>query len=269
MARWKALPEGLDPVVVQLVVQLRRLKDASGLSVRQVAERTGYGESSWERYLGGRMLAPREAVEALAELADTDAVSVLVLHETARHAWKTDTADKDTDAAHVPAASEAAQLPEPEASTEDPVAQPEVQARSSSRRGPNTRAVLSCVLSALVGAAVTLLVVQPWTSTSAAASAKPAAVIPSPTHYSCRFTRIGGKWYAGNSTTSTDLVIDGMDGPEVAEVQCLLQHAGISPGGIDGVFGHLTLSAVIAAQQADHLDIDGQVGPETWAALRG
>jgi peptidoglycan hydrolase-like protein with peptidoglycan-binding domain len=87
-------------------------------------------------------------------------------------------------------------------------------------------------------------------------------------HYSCHFTQIAGKWYAGNSSTNTDPVYDSMDGPEVAEVQCLLQHAGISPGGVDGQFGHLTLSAVIAAQVTDHLDIDGQVGPETWAALR-
>jgi peptidoglycan hydrolase-like protein with peptidoglycan-binding domain len=54
----------------------------------------------------------------------------------------------------------------------------------------------------------------------------------------------------------------------VAELQCLLQRAGISPGGVDGNFGPLTEKAVIDEQLAQHLDIDGQVGPQTWGALR-
>jgi transcriptional regulator with XRE-family HTH domain len=267
VARWKALPEGLDPVVVQLVVQLRRLKDASGLSVRQVADRTGYAESSWERYLNGRTLAPREAVEALAELAGGNAVAVLVLHETAVQAWKA--AAPEQAAAPIPAGSAAAEEPGPVGSAQGPTAAPELSGRSSVRRGPGVSTVVACALSAVAGAAATLLVVQPWSPATAAASPRPAVVSSSPVHYSCHFTRSGGRWYAGNSTTSTDLVYDGMNGPEVAEVQCLLQRAGISPSGIDGIFGHLTLGAVIAAQQADHLDVDGQVGPETWAALRG
>ena len=41
MARWKELPGGLDPVVVEFIGQLRRLKDASGLSVHRLAARTG------------------------------------------------------------------------------------------------------------------------------------------------------------------------------------------------------------------------------------
>jgi peptidoglycan hydrolase-like protein with peptidoglycan-binding domain len=75
-------------------------------------------------------------------------------------------------------------------------------------------------------------------------------------------------WYAGNSTTRNDHLEVDMSGPGVAELQCLLQRAGISPGGVDGNFGPLTESAVIQAQKTYHLGIDGQVGPQTWMALR-
>ncbi|MYV93451.1 helix-turn-helix transcriptional regulator, partial [Streptomyces sp. SID1034] len=68
MPRWKALPDELDPQVREFASQLRRLVDRSGLSVAAVADRTGYSRTSWERYLGGRLLAPKAAVLALAEV---------------------------------------------------------------------------------------------------------------------------------------------------------------------------------------------------------
>jgi peptidoglycan hydrolase-like protein with peptidoglycan-binding domain len=86
--------------------------------------------------------------------------------------------------------------------------------------------------------------------------------------YHCAYSKKAGKWYAGNSATSTKQVVVDMFGPDVAELQCLLQRIGITPGGIDGNFGPLTELAVIQAQKHFHLDVDGQVGPLTWAALR-
>src|SRR5262245_43165847 len=62
MARWKPLPSELDPAVVEFVGQLRRLKDQSGWSLQRLSASTGYSASSWERYLGGRLLPPWEAV---------------------------------------------------------------------------------------------------------------------------------------------------------------------------------------------------------------
>ncbi|CAM5741747.1 hypothetical protein SHIRM173S_07885 [Streptomyces hirsutus] len=59
MPRWKGLPTELDPEHAELVVMPRHLKDHSGLSLRQLAAKTGYSSSSWERYLGGRALPPR------------------------------------------------------------------------------------------------------------------------------------------------------------------------------------------------------------------
>ncbi|MFJ5529674.1 DUF2690 domain-containing protein [Streptomyces sp. NPDC093261] len=87
MPRWKALPEELDPQIREFTGQLRRLVDHSGLSVYAVADRTGYGKSSWERYLAGRLLAPKGAVVALAEVTGTDPVRLTTLWERAERAW--------------------------------------------------------------------------------------------------------------------------------------------------------------------------------------
>ena len=87
MSRWKVLPAELDPRVRQLVVRLRRLKDHSGLSIRQLAARTGYSPKSWERYLGGASLPPGEAVEALARICGEDPTRLLALREVAAEGW--------------------------------------------------------------------------------------------------------------------------------------------------------------------------------------
>jgi len=94
MARWKALPEGLDPAVVQLVVQLRQLKDETGSRLERLAVRTGYSASSRERYLRGRLLPPREALEALAKAAGADPVRLLALHQAAAEAWQSGTPEQ-------------------------------------------------------------------------------------------------------------------------------------------------------------------------------
>jgi transcriptional regulator with XRE-family HTH domain len=80
MPRSKTLPAELDPSARQLVTRLRRLKDHSELTMRQLAVKTGYSAKSWERYLGGTSLPPREAVEALARITGTDPVPLLALH---------------------------------------------------------------------------------------------------------------------------------------------------------------------------------------------
>ncbi len=265
MARWKALPEGLDPAVIQLAVQLRRMKDDSRLSLDQLAARTGYSASSWERYLGGRLLPPREAAEALAELVGADQVRLLVLYEAAADAWRSGPAADPSptdgvDAAADGAAADAADPADADAAGPEPVRRPRQRLRY----------IVTAVVAAAAGAAIALLSVQPAQSaqTCPPAGRAAAAASPTPVHYTCAFTRRDGLWYAGNSTTTTDTLEVTMAGPEVAELQCLLQHAGISPGGIDGNYGPLTEHAVIQEQQEQHLIVDGQVGPQTWGALR-
>ncbi|MFD9909495.1 XRE family transcriptional regulator [Streptomyces sp. NPDC059063] len=87
MPRWKALPDDLDPQVREFASQLRRLVDRSGLSIAAVADRTGYSKTSWERYLNGRLLAPKGAIVALAEVTGTPPVHLITMWELAERAW--------------------------------------------------------------------------------------------------------------------------------------------------------------------------------------
>ncbi|MGW0866647.1 DUF2690 domain-containing protein [Streptomyces sp. NPDC002611] len=87
MPRWKALPEELDPQIREFTSQLRRLVDRSGLSIASIADRTGYSKTSWERYLNGRLLAPKGAIVALAEVTGTNPLHLTTMWELAERAW--------------------------------------------------------------------------------------------------------------------------------------------------------------------------------------
>ncbi|MFE3514852.1 DUF2690 domain-containing protein [Streptomyces sp. NPDC059166] len=87
MARWKALPDELDPQMREFVLRLRVLVDHAGLSIAAVADRTGYSRASWGRYLGGTLLAPKGAVVALAEVTGTPPQHLAALWEPAERAW--------------------------------------------------------------------------------------------------------------------------------------------------------------------------------------
>ncbi|MEU4150111.1 DUF2690 domain-containing protein [Streptomyces sp. NPDC026659] len=87
MPRWKPLPDDLDPQIREFTGQLRRIVDRGGLGVAALADRTGYSRTSWERYLGGRLLAPLGAVVALAEATDTSPVHLTTMWELAERAW--------------------------------------------------------------------------------------------------------------------------------------------------------------------------------------
>ncbi len=87
MPRWKALPDELDPQIREFTSQLRRLVDRSELSVASVADATGYSKTSWERYLNGRLLAPKGAIVALAEVTRTNPVHLTTMWELAERAW--------------------------------------------------------------------------------------------------------------------------------------------------------------------------------------
>ena len=62
---------------------------------------------------------------------------------------------------------------------------------------------------------------------------------------------------------------EGSDGQDVKRLQRLLAGQGFSPGAADGQFGPRTRAAVEAFQRARGLEVDGVVGPKTWAALLG
>jgi transcriptional regulator with XRE-family HTH domain len=260
MSRWKSLPAELHPQVHHLVVRLRRLKDRAGLTTRQLAVKTGYSARSWQRYLNGRTLPPREAVEAMARVTGDDPDRLLALHETAAERWaegRTVTAD---------------------APDGDPAASADSEAnRRSYGRGPRALVTAGAVALVLSVSLALLLAVRLADARAQLAHARddtvaatPATVSESlvPVVYTCRPKQSDGRWYAGLSRTTDAILAYTHVGPEVAEAQCLLRRAGASPGDIDGVFGPKTQRAVIRLQTRKGLVVDGVIGPHTWKALR-
>ncbi|MFJ5301414.1 DUF2690 domain-containing protein [Streptomyces sp. NPDC088350] len=81
------MPDELDPQVREFASQLRRLVDRSGLSIAAVADRTGYSKTSWDRYLNGRLLAPKGAIVALAEVTGANPVHLTTMWELAERSW--------------------------------------------------------------------------------------------------------------------------------------------------------------------------------------
>ncbi|MGW6710094.1 peptidoglycan-binding domain-containing protein [Streptomyces sp. NPDC054956] len=80
-----------------------------------------------------------------------------------------------------------------------------------------------------------------------------------------------GKYYTGTAVTG-----QGNTGNRVVEAQCLLKGAGyLTAGQVDGIFGSQTYNAVRNFQSMYRnlcnrgVAVDGIVGPDTWAALRG
>ncbi|MFD8811882.1 helix-turn-helix domain-containing protein [Streptomyces sp. NPDC059627] len=75
------------PEVRHLVERLREAREGTGLSFAALAARTAYSKSSWERYLNGKTLPPRDAVETLAKLSGADPARLLALWQLADRAW--------------------------------------------------------------------------------------------------------------------------------------------------------------------------------------
>lgn len=56
---------------------------------------------------------------------------------------------------------------------------------------------------------------------------------------------------------------------KTADIQQALKNQGFDPGAIDGAWGRNTIAAVKAFQAAEHLQVDGIIGPQTLGALFG
>ncbi|WP_164992967.1 peptidoglycan-binding protein [Streptomyces lydicus] len=303
MSRWKGLPESLDHRVRYLIVRLRRLKDHSGLSLAALAARTSYSKSSWERYLNGKKLPPRDAVEALARICEADTTRLLALHEVAAQAWhaerpqagagaeaateagaerdeagaERDEAGAERDEAAVPAGPAVTAVPAVPAAP----AAPEVPTAAPAGRQVPLRPLVLGALAVLVIAGAALLVARLWEDASGIGSSGADAVpvisgtgaAPTFTHrpgetFPCSVQRRAGALYAGHSRTGTAILDRGATGWDVVEAQCLLHRQGYDPGVVDGIVGGKTLRAVKRLQARAGLPTDGIVGPDTWKALR-
>ncbi|GAA4074427.1 helix-turn-helix domain-containing protein [Nonomuraea soli] len=86
MAVWRSLPATLSPELRTLVIELRVLKDRTGLSIATLGRRTACSKSAWGRYLNGQALPPRDVTRALVQLAEADEARLMVLWELARSA---------------------------------------------------------------------------------------------------------------------------------------------------------------------------------------
>ncbi|MGW2658358.1 helix-turn-helix domain-containing protein [Streptomyces sp. NPDC001478] len=82
-----AAGRALPPEWAALCRTLRELRAETGLSLVALAAKSPYSKSSWERYLNGRTLPPRQAVERLCVLAGTDPRRALAQWELAETAW--------------------------------------------------------------------------------------------------------------------------------------------------------------------------------------
>ncbi|MER6129224.1 peptidoglycan-binding protein [Streptomyces sp. NPDC001795] len=249
MGQWKPLADELEPEVRRLVVRLRELKDQMGVSTATLAAKTAYSRSSWERYLNGRALPPRQAVEAMGRVSGADPAQLLALWELAEHARSQERPEVK------PEAEPRQQAPEP----------PEDQ-----RRPGRWRPVAIAVVTA---STLAVLAVAGWMTARDDSASAPsgqeqqtrAAVRPS--GFACHYTRQNGRLLAGHSA-SDPLVVLNSGGEQVVEVQCLLAYHRHSPGRIDGLFGEHTEKAVEELQRVGGAAVDGKVGPQTWALLR-
>lgn len=75
--------------------------------------------------------------------------------------------------------------------------------------------------------------------------------------------------WRGRPGLGSRVMEEGDRGWDVAALQFLLQRAGHGPGRADGLFGPLTQAAVMRAQEAVGIAVDGLAGEETIAALGG
>ncbi|WP_433397197.1 helix-turn-helix domain-containing protein [Streptomyces sp. CA-146814] len=132
---------------------LRVLRRHSGLSLKELAARTPYSKSSWERYLNGKGHPPRAAVMALCSLARQPPAHPLALWERA------ETARNRPPRRVAPA-------PVPEA---EPVSVRETPPRTAPpRRHPYARHVrVAAVLAAVLLCTGWLAMAGPWRSESA------------------------------------------------------------------------------------------------------
>ncbi|MBC2906757.1 helix-turn-helix domain-containing protein [Streptomyces sp. PSKA01] len=73
--------------LARLAEALRELKSRTGLSLAALSVRTPFSKSSWDRYLNGKTLPPREAVQVLCRLALEPDGRCLALWDIAETEW--------------------------------------------------------------------------------------------------------------------------------------------------------------------------------------
>lgn len=111
--------------------------------------------------------------------------------------------------------------------------------------------------------------------TSAASPATPASVPPAPTTPATSPASMPPETSAPDAVSEPvplgRTLGDGVTGPDVRRLQQRLTDLGFVPGGVDGIFGPLTIQAVwayeklVAGTPREH--VTGQITPEMWNAM--
>ncbi|MFJ4090111.1 DUF2690 domain-containing protein [Kitasatospora sp. NPDC089913] len=119
---WKQLPDDLSDPARRLTEELRAVKDATGLSLSELAARTHYSRASWERWLNGKRVITEQALDALVGAVDCDGPKLRALWEltAAEGATSGDTTADDTTAADTTADNAATGAEEAAASAAEP-----------------------------------------------------------------------------------------------------------------------------------------------------
>ncbi|MGW2043579.1 DUF2690 domain-containing protein [Streptomyces sp. NPDC001858] len=171
------------PGGARLTAALKELKDRTGLSLARLAAGTTFSKSSWERYLNGRSLPPRQAVQELCRLAGEPDGRCLALWEIAKSelsATPQGGGPKEPPPQAPPPlpSPPASPTPPPEESTPVPVG----------HRGAAAAAILASVCAVAFGAVALTLLLLPERNPAPRPSATPSAGGPQ-----CRATACEGK----------------------------------------------------------------------------
>ncbi|MGW0945016.1 DUF2690 domain-containing protein [Streptomyces sp. NPDC002623] len=176
-----------SPGGARLTAALKELKDRTGLSLARLAAETTFSKSSWERYLNGRSLPPRQAVQELCRLAGEPDGRCLALWEIA----KSEGADrpKAPPPPPLPSPSQSPSPSEPPSPSHSPSPPPEESAPVPvGHRGAAAAAILASVCAVVFGAVALTLVLLPEKSPAPRPSATPSTGGPQ-----CRTTTCEGK----------------------------------------------------------------------------
>ncbi|MFG2790631.1 helix-turn-helix domain-containing protein [Streptomyces sp. NPDC048419] len=158
----------MTPERARLAAALRELRAATGLSMADLAAKTAFSKSSWERYLNGKTLPPRQAVEELCRLAGEPDGRCLALWEIAEAEWsgRGREAARTKPPARVPAPAESRDLPQdapqdtpPDSPSDTPQDRPRVT--RTGHRGAVLVAVLASVCAVAVGGVTVALLLLP------------------------------------------------------------------------------------------------------------
>ncbi|MFE0804729.1 helix-turn-helix domain-containing protein [Streptomyces sp. NPDC058812] len=169
----------MTPARTRLTTALRELRTRTGLSLAGLAERTAYSKSSWERYLNGRTMPPRQAVHDLCRLAREPDGRLLALWEIAESEWSGRAGEP---AVPVPAP------PEPQPQPQRQEATPPSGAGRPTRGRGRLVAVLVSVCAVTVGGVTSALLLLPHREGDPRPSSSPSVAGPR-----CRGTACEGQ----------------------------------------------------------------------------